>query len=728
PMGILNRGLSEGVPVFTLPVVDTIQLLKEDSLESATKTVAYRFGIDIDVELNPVNSGKWQNLANGDRLWQLAIESKNAYSLNLIFNKYNLAEGAKLFIYNKTCTEILGAFTSINNRDDKSFATTLLRGSFIIIEYYEPGKYNYDKKAENKTGYKEILNISKIIHGYKDLWKAAKGFGGSGKCNININCEEGANWQQEKKAVAMILTDYNKRICTGTLLNNAKADGTPYMLTAKHCTDGETIGTLVFIFNYESPDCSQTDGPLNMSITGAELKASSYISDFSLLELSSTPLPSYNVYYSGWSATTEASDSCISIHHPSGDIKKISFDYGTIELSDWDSGVLGSHWTVGNWEKGTTEQGSSGAALYNKQHQVIGQLHGGSASCVSQTDDNFGCFAYSYDKSSALEMQLKHWLDPDNTGIKSMKGKDFNMPELALDASVKINLPDGQTICDNYVKPTITIKNNGAEEINKIEIKYRINKGNLNSYIWTGTLKYLYSAKINLEKLEAETGINYLEVWLDKLNNKTDMNKTNDSSSIKFKSIQGTQLLINLKTDKYPEETNWKMQDSTGKVIFTNGNLEKSKLHSNEYCLADGCYTFILYDNFGDGMCESKTDTGFVELVSNNNQVGLVSGCNFKDSVSIKFCVKYTGVTEVNNNYENIIKVYPNPFRENIYIQLPLKTGNATLINQDGQTIREFKTENSNIMRLNIVNLKQGFYILKVKTENNIYYTKVIRL
>ena len=44
-----------------------------------------------------------------------------------------------------------------------------------------------------------------------------------------------------------------------------------------------------------------------------------------LLQLNTTPPASYNVFYTGWDAAPAAT-SATGIHHPSGDIKKISFD------------------------------------------------------------------------------------------------------------------------------------------------------------------------------------------------------------------------------------------------------------------------------------------------------------------------------------------------------------------------------------------------------------------
>ena len=45
-------------------------------------------------------------------------------------------------------------------------------------------------------------------------------------------------------------------------------------------------------------------------------------SDFYLVELNSAPPQNWGLYFAGWDRSTSASSSGVSIHHPSGDIKK----------------------------------------------------------------------------------------------------------------------------------------------------------------------------------------------------------------------------------------------------------------------------------------------------------------------------------------------------------------------------------------------------------------------
>ena len=131
------------------------------------------------------------------------------------------------------------------------------------------------------------------------------------------------------------------------------------------------------MFNYESPNCANNDGPTWMTVQGSIKRANNAFSDFALLELLETPPDSYSVYYSGWSAINEAAQSSVGIHHPSGDIKKISFDYDALLSANYGTSGEPSHWRVIQWDDGTTEPGSSGSPLFDSlTHRIVGQLHG----------------------------------------------------------------------------------------------------------------------------------------------------------------------------------------------------------------------------------------------------------------------------------------------------------------------------------------------------------------
>jgi len=399
-----NFSKSTEISTVELPKVDVVKLLKEDG-EEASKDVPLRFAYAHDVNLNPKNSGKWFTNENGDKFWLLELESKGAKSLNLTFSNFYLPEGSKLFIYNEDKTDVKGAFTALNNKESRKLGTAPIMGDKIIIEYYQPSLVN-----ENPS-----LQIAKVAHDYRGIYGLAKAFGDSGSCNNNVNCAEGNPWKDQIRSVALITLANGSRFCTGALINNTANDGTPYFLTANHCTGSDT-SNWVFVFNYQSAGCNNTDGSLNQSVSGSQLLKKGAATDYSLLRLSTAPPSSYKVYYSGWDATGTNPTKTIGIHHPSGDVKKISFDNDAPSIGTFNGNTVDTHWEVNDWDDGTTEPGSSGSPLFDQNKRIVGQLHGGGAACGNNLSDLYGRFDLSFPN-------LQQWLAP-GSGLKKIDGYD----------------------------------------------------------------------------------------------------------------------------------------------------------------------------------------------------------------------------------------------------------------------------------------------------------------
>ena len=403
--------LSPSVETVTMESVDVQSLLEEDKL--AGKDVPFRFGYGAEVFFDLLSSGTWEYLLNGDRVWRLVVHSSGAYSINIIYDDFFMPPGGEFFVYSEDKSYVIGAFTEENNKADGIFATQPVPGDHIVLEYIEPAEFFGQGR----------IRLWKVVHAYRNLFgfKGTRGYGDSGSCNNNVNCPEGMLWQDHNRAVAMILTSGGSRICTGSMVNNVQQDQTQYFLTANHCLGGNN--SWIFMFNYESPSCANQDGPTNQTVQGSVLRASRSTSDFALLELTETIPASYNVNYAGWSAEDVAPQQPVGIHHPSGDIKKISFDYD-VGISDGWSGNDGSHWRVASWEDGTTEPGSSGSPLFDNNYRIVGQLHGGQASCSFNFNDYYGKVSASWDWGNSSSNRLKDWLDPEDTGTLVLDSYD----------------------------------------------------------------------------------------------------------------------------------------------------------------------------------------------------------------------------------------------------------------------------------------------------------------
>lgn len=499
------------IKTVTMPALDMAKIVKEDE-EDEEYGMPPRFGYSHKVNYNLDNSGKWLTLPNGDKLWRLNVVCPNALSINFLYDKFWIPEGGKFFIYSKDKKHSIGAFTSINNKGDsinvRGFATGLVYGNDVMLEYYQP------KEVTSNA----IISIEYIVHGYRYINIEDKGFGESGSCQVNVNCSEGQEWQYEKKAVALILVNGN-RYCTGSLINTADLSQVPYFLTANHCVcdygdavNNPNLDFYSFYWKYEAPGCTNVNvEPTPVSTSGATIVANDSISDFALLRLTENPqlLTNYIPFYLGWDRSGYSGNPGVCIHHPSGDVKKISTvnlqpqstEYGDIVMTN-----AGTHWMV-TWKAtsnghGTTEGGSSGSPLLTAAHKVIGQLHGGLSNCMAiNAPDWYGKFDVSWtgNGNTSMYRRLNCWLDSQNIGLQSVEG----LWVISHDCTLTTNRQLYGNICINSGGRLVIQSNVEMMENGRVIVKtggtLLINGGtlsNVNLEMETGSFLYIISGGV----------------------------------------------------------------------------------------------------------------------------------------------------------------------------------------------------------------------------------------
>ena len=212
-------------------------------------------------------------------------------------------------------------------------------------------------------------------------------------CRMDVSCT--SNYQTERNAVAqMVYTQESGQsyLCTGTLLNNPKADFVPYFLTANHCISTQAVAsTLQTRWFYHASSCN-SGVPSAQSArrsAGATLLHATATTDSALLRLNE--MPPAGVDYAGWDATNLApkGQAIYGLHHPGGDLLKYSVgavadharchSTGSSTFSCSGGDANGGFYSV-SWSQGRTEGGSSGSALFS-DGRVIGTLYGGSSRC-----------------------------------------------------------------------------------------------------------------------------------------------------------------------------------------------------------------------------------------------------------------------------------------------------------------------------------------------------------
>jgi len=415
PMSSMTE-LSDVFSSVTMPDVDVQRLIEEDQITEKEPGMPFRYGYNFDVNYNLNNSGTWETLSDGSRVWRLAVRSEDAVSINLAFKEFHMPKGATFFVYNVGKNTIYGAFTEQNNSEDGYFATTPTYGSTTILEYYEPV---YSKN-------KGRITLHKVTHAYKDIF----GYNSvlEEPCNININCPIGSPWVEQKRSVTRITFSQGggSFLCSGALMNNTLQDRQPYYLYAEHCAT-DNFSTIVFYYNYETPTCIGTLGSLANTMTGATLKAANFDTDFRLVLLNQSVPASFNAYYNGWDRSNTQPLNETAIHHPDGAVKKISVDNQPANTVTGFGGRLTNGFWLVVWDEGMTEGGSSGCPIYDQNKRVIGQNLGGTpANCANpqSVQKYFGKLSESWAHGGTPATQLKEWLDPNNSGVMTIDGID----------------------------------------------------------------------------------------------------------------------------------------------------------------------------------------------------------------------------------------------------------------------------------------------------------------
>lgn len=385
---------------YTVHIKDLDKNLVKNELDSmrnscVTCNSGFYYGKEIDLNLDFFKEAEFFSTENGEKVWLLKLTTSEAEGFQVIFDKFNLKEESKLYIYNEDLSMILGAFTSNNNRECETFLTQYITGNTIYIEYSEP------ENMEESS----LISISKIVYIFDKCFSQKGPFSeeGSSSCQTNTSCSLGKDLDIEIKSTAIILEKRDGKYwgtCSGALINRGDYtdESKPYFLTSNHCYENDEDGSFsdvknwLFLFRHEAKDCNSNGSDVTSSTSKSALGANvaardakSKETDFLLLQLNNTvgQIKHFDVVFAGWSEMKDDvsnSKRFVGIHHPKGDVKKVMTTTKSPKSIKWNDNKNEDHWDV-TWEEGGfSEPGSSGSPLFNDKHQVVGVLHGSAKS------------------------------------------------------------------------------------------------------------------------------------------------------------------------------------------------------------------------------------------------------------------------------------------------------------------------------------------------------------
>lgn len=354
----------------------------------------------------------WETRADGRAIAALAVTSPGAVATRMGLRIDSIPSDAVLRFYGASGTDPYEIANDELRRAAglPTFWSPVVESPTIVLEIELPAGAT---TADVRLSAPQVSHLVASPATGLPMEKAAAG------CNLDAMCHQDT-WSLESNAVARILytREGSTYVCSGTLLaDKDTSTSVPYFLTANHCVSTqESAGSVQSYWFYRASACGSGARGSSRTLTGGTtLLYHSETTDTALLRLNGTPPE--GATFAGWSVgdTPAVGAYVTGIHHPDGDLQKISFGnirsyYTCVPTSggnfscqgDWSGGA--TFYSVG-WREGTTESGSSGSGLFlDNGRYLIGQLYGGTGSCTEPGTDFYGRFDVAYNAG------LSRWL------------------------------------------------------------------------------------------------------------------------------------------------------------------------------------------------------------------------------------------------------------------------------------------------------------------------------
>ena len=356
----------------------------------------------------------WKPVPGGHAA-QVSVTSPEAGSLRLAIDLAGAPGDVEMVFFGSSDPGRLEGPLKVADIADRTapWWSPLTEGETQTVEFFVPSKHVPAELPMAVVGASHVFTTvsSRLTKRLQDIGDAAT-------CNVDLPCSHLASdsgFRNAANSVAqMVFNDGGFTVlCTGTLLADGDSTSqTPWFFGANHCFENEdppyktrsqiqaVANTLTTLWGFEAGACNSGAARSGWSqlTGGATFIYNNVASDVLFLRLNSAP-PA-GAYYSGWDANAlSPGNAVVSAHHPMGDLKKVS--QGSV-LRFSAPGVAGANasYAETRWTSGTTESGSSGAALWTAgigQYYFRGGLWGGSAACTNlSASDYFSRFDEAY--------------------------------------------------------------------------------------------------------------------------------------------------------------------------------------------------------------------------------------------------------------------------------------------------------------------------------------------
>ena len=382
---------------------------------------------------------------------------------------------------------------------------------------------------------------------------------------------------------------------------------------------------------------------------------------------------------------------------------------------------------------------NGGSSNYKHMHMLRHLLTGQWGVPITETSEgSFYSGTFSWEVPEAIrdvevvleDLDIGVFVSETHQEIISSTHADITYVEsFDYDAAIyETHLP--KMLCSDVLKPVVTIKNYGNQQLTSLTFNYSINNGETATYQWTGNIAHGSSEDIELpEYTYVPTDNNVVSVSCSSPNGQVDQLPENNTitenipGSITFP--KNCAFGVNNLGDA--GNITWNIKDSEGNVIVEGGPYSSSGMHVTDFSFPEtGCYTLTLNDASGQGL------NGGYYVITDENYNMLWMGTPFTNTVQAQLAYniiidvpEYPQATDIN--------IYPNPVSGTATMEFELQNNthvDAALYDMLGKKISTLYNDNmssgNNKILIDVTDIEKGVYFAKISFNGNVITKKIL--
>jgi thiol-disulfide isomerase/thioredoxin len=235
------------------------------------------------------------------------------------------------------------------------------------------------------------------------------------------------------------------------------------------------------------------------------------------------------------------------------------------------------------------------------------------------------------------------------------------------------------TCVGNSIPLTVRLQNMGLENLTSATIQARQGANVIGSTDWTGNLGTYALQDVTVTNYTPAAGNNAITFEITSPDNQANNNTATGTIVAGNTVMPGVNVTLELKTDNYASETTWKLFNPNGTVFAQDpaGNYANNTVYTYNWNLQnESCYTFEIYDSYGDGIC-CQYGQGYYKLMVNG--VVVLQGGSFTSMEAKPFRTSiFASVNEM--DLSTGLNVYPNPANGLVTVELDNITGSTAAV------------------------------------------------